>query len=100
MSKSKKAGKQNSEASVATPALSSELAADIRGLIEAARLSVAMTVNAELVLLYWQIGSRIRGDILGQARAHYGEEIVSTLSRQLSADYGGGFSRQNLSCST
>jgi hypothetical protein len=38
MSKSKKAGKQNSEAVLATPALSGELAADIRGLIEAARL--------------------------------------------------------------
>lgn len=96
MSRSKKAGKCNSEAALTTPALSGELAADIRALIEAARLRVALTVNAELVLLYWQIGSRIRRDILGQARAQYGEEIVSTLSRQLSADYGGGFSRPNL----
>jgi hypothetical protein len=86
MSKSKKAAKQNFESALVTPALSGELAADIRGLIEAARLRVALTVNAELVLLYWQIGSRIRRDILGQARAQYGEEIVSTLSRQLSAD--------------
>ena len=96
MSGSKKASKKNSEAAVATPALSGELAADIRGLIDAARRRVALTVNAELVLLYWQIGSRIRRDILGQTRAEYGGEIVSTLSRQLSADYGGGFSRQNL----
>ena len=50
-----------------------ELAADIRSLIEAARLRVAQTVNAELVLLYWQIGDRIYRDILGQARAEYGE---------------------------
>ena len=84
------------ETGLARAIQSGELAADIRGMIEAARLRVAQTVNAELVLLNWQIGNRIRRDILGQTRAEYGEEIVSTLSRQLSADYGAGFSRQNL----
>ena len=78
------------------PPVSGELAADICGLIEAVRLRVAQTVNAELVLLYWQIGDRIRRDVLGQTRAGYGEEIVSTLSRQFTAAYGAGFSRQNL----
>lgn len=73
-----------------------ELAADLRSLIEAARLQVAQTVNAELVLLYWQIGDRVHRDILGQARAEYGGQIVSTLSRQLTEEYGAGFSRQNL----
>lgn len=48
------------------------------------------------MLLYWRIGARIRRDILGQARADYGEQIVSTLSRQLTEEYGTGFSRQNL----
>jgi hypothetical protein len=57
---------------------------------------VARTVNAELVMLYWEIGNRIRRDILGDARAEYGNQIVSTLSRQLTAEYGAGFSRQNL----
>jgi hypothetical protein len=57
---------------------------------------VARTVNAELVMLYWKIGSRIRRDILGDARAAYGNQIVSTLSRQLTAEFGAGFSRQNL----
>ena len=92
----KKAAGPNPETTLATQMPGNELAVDIRGLIEAARLRVAQTVNAELVLLYWQIGSRIRRNILGETRAEYGEEIVSTLSRQLSADYGAGFSRQNL----
>lgn len=73
-----------------------ELASDIRALVEAARLRAARTVNAELVLLYWRVGDRIRCEILGETRAQYGEEIVSTLSRQLTEDYGAGFSRQNL----
>jgi hypothetical protein len=79
---------QNPEPAAGAPHGLGELAADIRGLIEAARLRVAQTVNAELVLLYWRIGNRIRRDVLGQARAEYGEEIVSTLSRQLTAEYG------------
>jgi hypothetical protein len=48
------------------------------------------------VLLNWQIGNRIRRDILQEARAEYGDQIVSTLSRQLTTEYGAGFSRQNL----
>jgi len=80
---------------VPAPRVLGELAADLRSLIETTRLRVARTVNAELVMLYWEIGSRIRRDILGDS-AEYGNQIVSTLSRQLTAEYGAGFSRQNL----
>jgi hypothetical protein len=78
------------------PRVLGDLAADLRSLIDTTRLQVARTVNAELVMRYWEIGSRIRRDILGDARAEYGNQIVSTLSRQLTAEYGAGFSRQNL----
>jgi hypothetical protein len=56
---------------------------DIRNLIAAARQDIARTVNSALVLLYWQIGQRIRQDILKERRAGYGEQIVAMLSRQL-----------------
>jgi hypothetical protein len=69
------------------PRVLGELTADLRSLIETTRLRVARSVNAELVMLYWEIGSRIRRDILGDARAEYGNQIVSTLSRQLTAEY-------------
>ncbi len=49
-----------------------------------------------MALHYWQVGRRIRTDILDSKRAAYGEEIVSTLSRQLSAEFGSGYSRPNL----
>jgi hypothetical protein len=35
-------------------------------------------------------------DVLQNKRAGYGEEIVSTLSAQLTAEYGRGFGRRNL----
>ncbi len=75
--------------------ISSALVADVRALVNAARHRGAQAINAELVLLYWDIGNRIRRDILGEERAGYGEQIVSTLSRQLTSDYGAGFSRPN-----
>ena len=64
--------------------ISCDLIGDIRRLIEIARHNVAVTVNAGLTLLYWQIGDRIRQDVLKEKREDYGVEIISTLSRQLS----------------
>ena len=64
--------------------ISGDLIDDIRSLIETARHNIAITVNTGLTILYWQIGSRIRQDILKEKRAEYEKEIVVTLSRQLS----------------
>ena len=80
----------------ALPAANDTLVADLRQLIDGARHRAAVAVNAELTLLYWQIGDRIHRDILGRQRAGYGEEIVSALGRQLSADYGRGWSARHL----
>ena len=69
---------------------------DIRRLIEETRCTVASTVNTAITTLYWQIGKRINEEILKGKRAGYGEEIVSSLSRQLFHEYGSGFSAKNL----
>ena len=72
------------------------LIAEVRQLVADARLRAACAVNAELSGLYWQVGQRIHREILGSQRAGYGDEIVFTLSRQLTGDYGRGFSAKNL----
>ncbi|NJD52134.1 MAG: DUF1016 domain-containing protein [Candidatus Methanoperedens sp.] len=72
------------------------LLSDICSLIEAARRRVSTTANAEMVLLYWHIGDRIRKDILGMERADYGKQIVQTLSGKLILEYGRGYSRTNI----
>lgn len=74
----------------------SKLLGDVRKMIEDARVAVASAVNARLTTLYWRIGRRIGREVLGGARAQYGEEIVSVLARQLELDYGTGFSEKNL----
>jgi predicted nuclease of restriction endonuclease-like (RecB) superfamily len=82
----------------ATPVKSGSkgLLADVREMILEARQTVARGVNAALVVLYWNIGQRIRRDILKEKRAEYGERIVAALGRQLAADFGRGFTERNL----
>ena len=69
---------------------------DVREMILSARAAVSRNVNAALTLLHWQIGNRIRTDILMKKRADYGEQIVATLSRQLTTEFGRGYARRNL----
>jgi len=48
--------------------ISDSLFQDLRSLIIEARQDVARQVNSALVLLYWQVGKRIRQDILKEKR--------------------------------
>jgi predicted nuclease of restriction endonuclease-like (RecB) superfamily len=72
------------------------LLSEVRELIVQARQTVAQGVNSALVLLYWQIGQRIRTDVLKEKRAGYGEQIVHALSAELTAEFGRGFGARSL----
>lgn len=89
----KAAGSPILDPAAATPDM---LLDDSRRLIERARQAAAAAVNASLTMVYWHIGQRIRADVLGGQRAGYGEQIISTLSRQLSGEFGRSFSDKNL----
>ena len=65
-------------------------------MILTAREQVARAIDGRLALLYWEIGHRIRQDILREKRAAYGAEIVSALSRQLSLEFGDGYGEKSL----
>ena len=94
-SKKGKIAKRNGK-QVAVSADVGLLVSDLRQMIDKARLIVAVTVNVGLTLLYWRIGQRISKEVLENKRAAYGDEIVSTLSRQLVSQYGNGFSSKNI----
>jgi predicted nuclease of restriction endonuclease-like (RecB) superfamily len=89
MAKQKNKSKTNNNPIIAD---SFRLLIDLRRLIEEARARVASSANAELTLLYWRIGREIQAEILSGKRANYGDEILATLSQQLVAEYGRGFS--------
>jgi len=70
---------------------------DIKVLIEQARQQVAVAVNVGLTLLYWQVGQRIRSELLQEKyRAAYGKQILATLSQELTQRYGKGFTESAL----
>ena len=65
-------------------------------MISEARERIGQVVNSGMVVLYWNIGRRIRRDILGEKKAEYGKQIFYTLSRKLAAEFGPGYSQANL----
>ncbi|PIR14418.1 MAG: cytoplasmic protein [Flavobacteriales bacterium CG11_big_fil_rev_8_21_14_0_20_35_7] len=73
------------------------LVIEIKDLIAQSREQVAVAVNSAITMLYWQIGKCINEEIEGKNRTEiYGKEIVATLWRQLSEEYGSAFSEKNL----
>jgi len=65
-------------------------------LIKQARGNVARAIDHEMALLYWSIGRILKEEIVKNKRAGYGEQVVQSISLQLTQDYGHGFSSQNL----
>jgi predicted nuclease of restriction endonuclease-like (RecB) superfamily len=69
---------------------------DIRTLIEKSRQQVAVSINVTMTKLYWQIGKRINGEVLQNQRAEYGKQIIVSLARQLTYEYGNGWGEKQL----
>lgn len=70
-----------------------ELLARIRHIWDSARTQAARSVNTAHVCANWLIGQQIvEAEQGGTKRAGYGKVLLKTLSEQLSAEYGDGFS--------
>ena len=70
---------------------------DIQGIIEASQKSAYRTVDTILLKRNWLIGYRIAEEILlGEQRAEYGAEVIKKLSKELTANYGKGYTKTNL----
>ncbi|MCK9254268.1 MAG: DUF1016 domain-containing protein [Bacteroidales bacterium] len=69
----------------------------IAGLLQSARQNVVRTINQTMVYTYFEIGRMIVEDEQqGQERAEYGKGVLKELSVKLRAEFGKGFSVQNL----
>lgn len=75
---------------------SDRLFQEIRQLIDVAKQRAAVAINAEITLLYWQIGKRIQIEVLQGQRAEYGKQIIVCLSQKLTQTYGKGWSEKQL----
>ena len=87
--------KTNNEIEI-SPKATTQLYTDVCSLIENARHRVATTVNAEICVMNWQVGKRIKEDVLYSKRAEYGKQIIQTLAQKLTEKYGKGWSDRKL----
>ena len=73
------------------------LVGNLRSLIVQARQQAVRSVNAIQVQTYWQIGRHIvEFEQDGQARAAYGQRLLTQLGQALAQEFGKGFDASNL----
>ena len=68
------------------------LLSDLRTLVQTARQRIATVANSTYALLCWQVGRRLLTANLQEGRAAYGKQILATVSQELTAEFGAGFS--------
>jgi len=69
----------------------------VRDILQTARDTAYKKVNFVMVEAYWNIGKQIvTEEQNGEDRAKYGSYLIKELSRQLTQDFGKGFSTQSL----
>jgi predicted nuclease of restriction endonuclease-like (RecB) superfamily len=69
----------------------------IKELLQNARNSIYQTINTTMTQTYWEIGRRIvEEEQGGVTRAEYGKGLIKRLSVELTAEFGNGFSTDNL----
>lgn len=70
---------------------------EIKKILKNARQKAYTAVNSAMVEAYWKIGRRIvEEEQNGKERAEYGKEILQNLSKELTEEFGKGYSYRTL----
>ncbi len=70
---------------------------DIKDILSQGRQGAYRAINFAMVQAYWLVGKRIIDqEQHGKKRAEYGKQIIATLSKELTAEFGKGFSERNI----
>ena len=69
---------------------------EIKNILISARNTVYKTANFAMVEAYWNIGKRIIDEQGGKDTAEYGQGLLQELSKQMTKDFGKGFTVANL----
>lgn len=70
---------------------------EIKRIIEIGRATAYTAVNQTMIATYWNIGRRIvEEEQQGKERAEYGKELIKMLAKELTHEYGSGFSQRYL----
>ena len=53
-------------------------------------------VNTKLVMLNWNIGNKIKVELLNNKKPEYAEQVIKELSKKLVRNYGRGYSSSKM----
>jgi len=76
--------------------MNSNLYQDIKQILDEARKKAYASINFAMVEAYWHIGKSIVDKQGGNEKAEYGTGLLKQLAKQLTADFGKGFTVANL----
>ena len=65
-------------------------------IIDQAKIHAYKAINNTLIKRNWLLGMRIQHEVLKEKRAEYGEQVIKSLAKELTTQYGEGYSRNNL----
>ena len=68
----------------------------IKGVLEQARKRVYRNIQNEMVRAYWEIGKMIVEKQGGETRAKFGDGLIEELAKQMTKDFGKGYTATNL----
>ena len=70
---------------------------EVKEILKNARQKAYTAINSAMVEAYWEIGRRIvEEEQSGRERAEYGKEILQNLSKELTEEFGKGYSYRTL----
>ena len=77
--------------------LSNNYINEVKEILKSARQKAYNTIDSVMVEAYWKIGRRIvEEEQNGKERAEYGKEILKNLSKELTEEFGKGYSYRTL----
>jgi hypothetical protein len=95
MARERKSGSGEKSREIHGNAIGPDLLPELRPLIRRTRGGVARAVHSALVILFWQVGDRIRSEILQHQWADYGERSLPTRSAKRAAEFGERYDARN-----
>lgn len=78
-------------------ALAPRFMEEVKQIVRQARQKAYSAINTTMVEAYWQLGKRmVEQEQVGKERADYGKQLLKTLSKELTMNFGKGFSTNTL----
>ena len=77
--------------------ISSQFILEVKKIVHNAQNKAVRAVNIQRVVMYWEIGQKIViEEQNGADRAKYGMFLISKLSKELTSNFGSGYSQRQL----